>query len=476
MKRLQNTLVLLAIVISCVQTPRAQSQTSIEGNWLGAVDVQGMKMRLAFKVTRSGDNYTAKFDSIDQAVRDLEIDSVTYQDNLVRFTAAKLGLTYEGKLSENGNEITGALLQGAAAMPLVLKRIAELPALGRSQDPRKPYPYVEEEVTYKNETDNVKLAGTLTVPNSGANLPAVILISGSGAQDRNETVAGHRPFLVLADALTKKGIAVLRVDDRGVGGSDLGAPTATSENYADDVLAGVRYLKSRKEINPKQIGLIGHSEGGIIAPLAAARSNDVAFIVLLAGLGQTGAEVMYSQTQLIHRAGGLPSSVTATTVALLKSIFETLKTKTDKKAAEQSIREAIASHASAVPEEQRKAFAPIKATMEAQLPMYVSEWFRYFSAFDPQPTLRQVRVPVLALNGELDLQVPWKENLELIAAALKAGENKDYTVKAFPKLNHLFQTSQTGQLSEYDKIEETIAPQVLDTISDWILARTINKR
>jgi pimeloyl-ACP methyl ester carboxylesterase len=475
MKQLQYVLGLLILLISFAAASVGQSQLSIEGNWLGAIDFNGIKLRLVFKVTRSENGFTAKFDSIDQALTNLEIDSVTQQAEVVKFSATKLSFTYEGKLNAKGDEINGTLKQGPAAMPLVLRRVAEIPRLGRAQDPQKPYPYLEEEVSYKNPVDNNKLAGTLTLPRMGTNHPAVILISGSGAQDRNETIAGHRPFLVLADALTRKGIAVLRVDDRGMGGSELGPATATSENYAEDVLAGIQYLKGRKEINSSQIGLIGHSEGGMIAPIAATRSNDVAFLILLAGPGQTGPEVMYTQTELIHKANGVPPTITTKTVAFLKTIFEILKNQSDKKVAEQLIRQEIAKTAAEIPEDQKKDFAPIKATMEGQIPMYVSEWFRFFTLFDPLPTLKKVRVPVLALNGELDLQVAWKENLDLIASALKAGSNKDYTVKAFPKLNHLFQTSTTGTLSEYDKIEETMSPLVLETISNWILERTIKK-
>ena len=472
MKRLTNSITLLVVLIFFASLSTAQTEKSIEGNWLGTLEFSGLKMRIAFKVNRNGEEYTAKFDSIDQAMKDLDVDSVILEGGLVKFVATKLGFTYEGKLNETGNEIAGNLKQGPAAFPLVLKRVSELPTIGRPQDPKKPYPYIEEEVSYRNEKDNVKLAGTLTLPSTSGTYPAVILITGSGGQDRNETIAGHRPFLVLSDALTRKGIAVLRVDDRGVGGSDLGAPTVTTENYATDVLAGVAYLKSRKEINPKQIGLIGHSEGGMIAPMVAARSEDVAFIVMLAGLGQTGADVLYMQTELLQKATGIPAAVSARSIALMKTIHQILRTQSDKKVAEQQIRDAISKSAAEVPEDQKTAFAPIKTTMETQVPMYISDWFRFFSSFDPQPTLKKVRVPVLALNGELDLQVPWKENLDLIAAALKAGGNKDYTVKSFPKLNHLFQTSQTGALSEYGKIEETMSPQVLETIAAWILEHT----
>jgi uncharacterized protein len=452
-----------------------QNTADLKGNWLAVIDLNGIKMRLVVKVSKTADVFTAKFDSIDQGVSDLAIETITQQEKVVRFEAKKYGISYEGMLNEKGDEIKGTFKQGGSALPLIFKRVGEIPKISRLQEPQKPYPYDEEEVSYKNLKDDVKLAGTLTLPRTGRPHPAVILITGSGGQDRNETVAGHRPFLVLADYLTRKGIAVLRVDDRGVGGSDSGSPTATSENYAGDVLAGVTYLLGRKEINPQSIGLIGHSEGGMIAPMVAAHSKDVAFIIMLAGPGQTGEDVIYTQTELLQKADGTSQNVIANNVSLIKNVIAILKAEPNNKIAESRIRETLEKQTSKMNEAQSNALAPAKAMMEAQFPMLLSAWFRYFVAFDPHPVLKKITVPVLALNGENDLQVSAKENLELIAAALKAGGNKDYTVKSFAKLNHLFQTSQTGAPSEYDKIEETMSPQVLAVISDWILKRTMQK-
>lgn len=475
MKNLINHFAKALILLVCLSLPvlgQNAASSSIEGNWLGTVDVSSIKMRLALKVSKSAEgSFAAKFDSVDQGVNNLDIDTITLQNKSVRFEAKQYGLSYEGTLNEKGDEIAGQIKQGAGTIPLVFKRIIEVPKLGRAQDPQKPYPYNEEEVSYENKKDKVKLAGTLTLPRTKGQHAAVILITGSGAQDRNETVAGHRPFLVLADYLTRRGIVVLRVDDRSIGGSDSGSRTDTSENYAEDVLAGIEYLKSRKEVDPKQIGLIGHSEGGMIAPMVAVRSKDLAFIVLMAGLGQTGEDVIYTQTRLMQKAEGASDNIMEQTVNTLKSINAILKDETDSKLAEARIREMLDKQKSEMNEEERKTFATVEATINAQIQMYVSAWFRYFIAYDPRPTLEKVKAPVLALNGENDLQVSAKENLTLIAAALKTGKNKDYTIKSFPKLNHLFQTSQTGVLSEYGTIEETIAPQVLEMISNWILAR-----
>lgn len=444
--------------------------TGIAGNWLGVLDA-GLRLRLGLKVQQQADGkLTAKLDSLDQAAYDLPINSITAENGLVRFTT--LNLSYEGKLAADGSQIIGELKQGTIAFPVTFKRIQQLPALSRAQDPRKPYPYTEEEVSYENTADKVKLTGTLTLPPSKVPVPAVILVTGSGAQDRNETIMGHRPFLVLADHLTRRGIAVLRVDDRGMGGSSKGAATATSENYAGDVLAGIAYLKTRKEINLNQIGLIGHSEGGVIAPIAAAKSKDVAFIVMMAGMGQTGRDAILMQNDLLTKAAGLPPDVTAKIRKIFEQLFDILKTEQDNTIAEKRMRAVIDAELATMTDEQKKSFASVQRTMNIQMPMYLSNWFRYFLLIDPALYLEKVNVPVLALVGEKDLQVPPKENLDLIEAALKKGGNKNYTVVLLPGLNHLFQTSKTGLPSEYGEIEETISPAALQTMSDWILKRT----
>jgi uncharacterized protein len=463
---------ILSMFLACPAFAQNDSG-NLEGNWLAALDVSGIKLRLVLKIQKTADGYTAKLDSVDQGAKDLPVDSVSLNGNKMSFVAAQFGMSYEGTLNDKGDETTGTFKQGAGSTPMVFRRVGEVPMITRRQDPKKPYPYDEEEVSYRNVKDNVKLAGTLSLPRNGHRKhPAVILISGSGPQNRDSLIAGHRPFLVLSDHLTRQGIAVLRVDDRGTGDSDLGSLAATSENLMGDVLAGVDFLKTRKEIDPKRIGLIGHSEGGMIAPMAAARSRDIAFIVLLAGPGQRGEDVIYTQTELMHRASGTNPETIASALVLTRTILGVAKAESDEKRIEEGVNAAIAKHTSAMNESQRKAFEPIAASVKAFMPMYKLPWFRYFVSFDPAPILKQVRIPVLAVNGELDLQVAWKENLDLIAAALKEGKNKDYTVKAFPRLNHLFQTSQTGLPREYMTIEETTSPEVLKTISDWIIKRT----
>ena len=460
--------VLVALALSAAAQPKT---TSLAGNWFATLDAGGVKLRLLLKVEKSGDGYSAKFDSLDQDARDLPIDWMVLNGNNVSFSAAAFGVSYEGTLK--GDEITGTFKQGDFAAPLRFERQAATPALSRPQDPIKPYPYDEEEVSYRNAADNIKLTGTLTMPrDKSKRYPAVILISGSGPQDRNEALAGHRPFLVLSDHLTRNGIAVLRVDDRGTGGSDPGSPNVTSENFMLDVLTGLEYLKTRKEVDPKKIGLIGHSEGGMIAQMAAGRSKDVAFIVTMAGPGQKGEDLIYTQTELLQRALGADAETIKSVLGLLKNVNAIIKRETDKTRIEEQARAEVDRFAGAMNDAQRKSFAAIEASIKGSIPIFSTPWYRYFLLFDPAPTLRKVSVPVLAINGERDLQVAYKQNLDGIAAALKSAKNKDVTVRSFPHLNHLFQTSMTGLPSEYEKIEETMSPEVMRTISEWILSRT----
>jgi uncharacterized protein len=451
----------------------ASNQKWLDGIWVGVVVVSGIKVRLILRVAQNpAGPLSARLDVPDQGASDLPVESITVEGQIVRFQASNLG-TYEGTLSNDASEIVGELKQGPTTLLITFKRVDKVPTLARPQDPQKPYPYVEEEVSYENKADAVKLAGTLTLPRTKGPFPAVVLITGSGSQDRNETTAGHRPFLVLADHLTRLGIAVLRVDDRGVGGSSRGSDIATSENYAKDVLAGVEFLKSRAEINPRQIGLIGHSEGGMIAPMAAIASRDVSFIVMMAGTGLPGDEVIALQTDLLLKTQGAEDEGRRLTRDLFAEVFGILKKKDDSATAEKQIRETLAAKTAAMTEAQRKGMSQMLAVIDTQLKQfYLSEWFRFFLRYDPRPTLRQVKVPVLAINGDKDLQATPNENLDAIAAALKEGGNKDFSIVRLPQLNHLFQTSQTGLPTEYGEIEETISPIVLKTISDWILKRT----
>ena len=349
----------------------------------------------------------------------------------------------------------------------------------RPQEPKPPYPYYEEEVFFLNEKHGVQLAGTLTLPQSKGPFPAVVLISGLGPQNRNEEMFGHKPFLVLADYLTKLGIAVLRVDDRGVGNSTGSFSEATSQDFAADALAGIEYLKTRKEINHGKIGLVGHGEGGLIAPMVAAQSGDVAFVVMMAGPGLRGDQIVLGAGGADCKGGWMSDELVAEIRAAQERIFAIIKQEKDRSVAETRImKEAEVFHELAVrikteaPESKKKTAENVAAAIESQIQLFLSRWFRFYLMYDPRTALMKMKCPVLVLNGERDIQVPAKENLEAIRQALESGGNKDYTLLMQPNLNHLFQTAETGAISEYEQIEETISDLALNTVSNWILHHT----
>jgi pimeloyl-ACP methyl ester carboxylesterase len=453
----------------------ASAQTpSLEGIWQGTLEAGGAKLRMVLKVTKKPDGtLAATLDSPDQGAAGIPLDSVTLTGAAVRFELKAAGGVYEGTINKEGTSIDGRWSQGPGSFPLVLSRVERAPTgPARPQTPKVPYPYDSEEVSYENKSAGVRLAGTLTLPRAKGPHPAVLLISGSGQQDRDETVFGHKPFLVLADYLTRVGVAVLRVDDRGVGGSAAGPDLnkATSEDFAGDVVSGVEYLKSRKEIDPKKIGLVGHSEGGMIAPMVASRSADVAFIVLMAGPGMKAEEGFAAQVSALARANGAGDEAVAWRLRLLREVFAVMKEERDDAAAVEKVHVRRAKLLAGLSADERKRLGLAEDEMEAVVRVMFTPWFRFFTAYDPRATLRKVRIPVLAVAGERDLQVvPAKEHLAAVAEALKAGGNKDYTVKELPKLNHLFQTSETGSPAEYGRIEETISPAALELIGDWII-------
>jgi len=462
-----------SLPLTFVKKDKATPEPKIVGKeqiWEGKLSVgAGMQLRLVFHAQKNEEGaMLGKLDSPDQGAKGLKVNSVTLDKAKLAFELKSLKASFEGKLSADGTEAVGTFTQNGIKIPLTLKKTDKVTEVRRPQTPKPPFPYKVEELTYRNEPAGITLAGTLTVPNGPGRYPAVILISGSGAQDRDETIFQHKLFHVLADTLTRRGIAVLRVDDRGVGGSTGSVSKATSEDFAGDVLAGVAVLKSRTDIDARKIGLMGHSEGGIIAPLVAARSNDVAFIVLLAGTGLPGDEIMVMQARLIGKVMGASEKDLDKQKELQKRLFEIMRTERDPKKAGVEMREALKKSLSDLSPEKTKEVGDIDSFATTEIQKLESPWFRFFLTFDPRPTLAKVRCPVLALNGEKDLQVPPKENLAEIEKALKQGGNIRVTTKELPGLNHLFQTCKTGSVSEYAQIEETIAQSALKVIGDWI--------
>jgi pimeloyl-ACP methyl ester carboxylesterase len=438
--------------------PAPAKPSDIDGAWMGTLDTGGTKLRVVFHIKNTADGLTATLDSLDQGASGLPISSVTRDGASLKIEAKKISGTYEGKIAPDLSSIDGTWSQGKP-LPLLLKKVTEKEqaemAPKRPQVPVKPYPYHEEDVTYENKVQNVTLAATLTIPQGKGPFPAVVLITGSGPQDRDESLMGHKPFLILSDYLTRHGIAVLRADDRGVGKSTGVFSNATTADFATDTEAGITYLKTRPEVDPHKIGLIGHSEGGVIAPMIAARNKDVAYIVMMAGTGVPGDEVIVGQTEAIELASGAKPEEAAKAAAARREMNRLVETEKDEAVLKQKLRDVMAGDAPAGQE-------------ELGISQVTSPWFRYFLTYDPATALRKVTCPVLVLNGSLDKQVLPDQNLPAIRKALEEAGNKHFEIDELPGLNHLFQTAKTGSPMEYAQIEETMSPVALDKMATWI--------
>src|SRR5205085_2722362 len=318
--------------------------SDIDGAWLGTLEINETKLRVIFHITNTEDGLTATLDSPDQGANGMKVTSVTRNGPAIKMELKTIGGTFDGKLDKDLSTMDGTWSQNGGSWPLVLKRAKNTAELERRrpQDPVKPYPYREEELTYENKAQGVTLAATLTIPSRKGPFPAVVLITGSGPQDRDEALLGHRPFLVLSDYLTRKGIAILRADDRGVGKSTGSFGKATTADFSTDAEAGVAYLKTRPEIDQHKIGLIGHSEGGVIAPMVAARNPDVAFIVMMAGSGVPGDAIIAEQLRLIEEANGKSHEQAEKDAAEEREVLALVKQEKNEAALENELREKLA--------------------------------------------------------------------------------------------------------------------------------------
>jgi len=466
----------MALLSLCAVGAEPSGGPKFEGVWAGTLDAGAIKLRLVFDLKKNPDStWAATMDSPDQNALGLKIDTVKTEKNSVVLELKRLGGVFEGKLSEDGKEIAGQWKQGGQSFRLILKPGVKLAPPRRPQEPQKPFPYDEVEVGYENSEGGAKFAGTLTLPRMNGPHPAMLLITGSGSQNRDEELFGHKPFLLLADFLSRRGIAVLRVDDRGVGGSTGEVAGATTDDFVGDALAGIEFLRNRTEIDSTRIGLLGHSEGANIAVEVAAKSDRVAFIVLMATTAVPGDELLFKQAELISRAAGATDGAIKLNRELQAGLFAAAKEDSDRAAAEAKTEQFLADWKKKLPADAVLSVAANDAALKAEVKRVLSPWFRRFLRHDPRADLAKVRCPVLALFGERDLQVAPSQNRPPLEAALKASGHQHHEVREFPSLNHLFQTCQTGSLSEYGTIEETISPDVLTAIGDWVAKYSAKK-
>lgn len=436
--------------------------------WEGRLKISAFNVRIVIKLFEDPNgNLSGFMDSPDQGVTNIPLSNVQITENNFSFDVPSIKGEYKSEIIADSNLARGSWSQAAGAYPLNLKKVKRQTEINRPQTPKPPFKYNSEEIEFQNKEAKIKLSGTFTYPEGEGSFPAVVLISGSGAQDRDETIFAHKPFFVIADCLTNNGIAVLRYDDRGTGESGGNFINATTEDFASDANAAVQYLLSRKEINKNKIGLIGHSEGGLIAPMLANKSDDISFIIMLAGPGLPGKDILAGQVKLILISEGEDESTADMIVDVNRKIYDVIIMENDSVKAHEKIKSIYKDFIQSLPEDKRD--KPGVSDLDTdQFNLLLNPWFKYFLKYDPHPILEKITIPVLALNGTNDLQVPYKENLDAINRALQKAGNKNYKVMELSNLNHLFQTSETGAVREYGEIEETFSPAALKIISDWI--------
>jgi pimeloyl-ACP methyl ester carboxylesterase len=444
--------------------------SGLDGRWEGSVIRNGVPLRLILRVASNPQGTIAALDSPDMLAMGMQVAELARDGRNVSFAVPVSNVRYRATLTADGTRMTGTWTRtGSPDAEVTFVRGATTAAAPRPrpQMPRPPFPYRSEEVRIANShAPGVTLAGTLTVPPGPGPFPAAILITGSGPEDRDETVFTHKPFAVLADHLTRAGIAVLRYDDRGTAASTGSYAGATSADFATDANAAFAFLRTRPEIDPRAIGFIGHSEGGLIAPLAGRDNPDVAWFVLLAGPGTPTPQLMEAQRRAVGHSQGVSDADLDRSLPVQNAFYAAAASNGDAEAVKARLRTALTDdllNAAGMPLAQRDAMAAAAA----------EPWFRFFARYDPAPALAAIHVPVLALNGSLDQQVVARDNLAGISAAL-AG-HRDVTVRELPGLNHMFQTARTGAPGEYADIEETFAPAALDIVTDWIRTRFVRR-
>lgn len=442
-----------------------QNNELIEGIWLGTLKLPGAELRIGLTLSKTDTGtFTATMNSIDQGSGEIPMDKVKFKDPHLVITGKSLGVQFEGDVNYEQGTLDCEFRQGFAKLPLLFQKVDYLPVLSRPQEPKRPLPYHEEMVDYENVAGSVHIAATLTCPDSGGPFPAVILLTGSGAQNRDEEIFGHKPFLVLSDYLTRRGIAVLRADDRGIGGTSGSFQGSTTGDFAEDALAGVKYLLTRNEIDPDLIGLVGHSEGAMMASIAASESDQISFIVLMAGVGIRFDDIIFYQKEIRWKAAGMSED----DLKLQREWHNNVTNIAVQDLNDQEITEAIQNLYVKLSDKEKERLGKTPESIQKEIEWTLNPWHRYASRFNARKIFSHVRCPVLAINGSKDTQVPADINLDAIEKACIAGGNNQVTVKKLDGLNHLFQTAGTGFESEYAKIDETMSPEAMKVIADWI--------
>jgi uncharacterized protein len=459
--KMKNRVFRFIFLLSLVVNPLF-AQNDLVGTWEGAITIVGQDLKIFVHFSADNQALSAKIDIPQQGAKGIPLQNINYENPKISFELVATGAPTAQFVGEkNGDEIQGKFTQATYEGTFKLKMGA---IKTESAVKKEPLPYREENVSFKN--GETTFGGTLTLPKTTGKHPAMVLITGSGPQDRNEEILGFKAFEIVADYFTRQGIAVLRYDDRGVGETKGGKSIleCTSEDFAQDVAEAVKYLRTRPEIDTQQIGLYGHSEGGIIAPMLAARNKTIAFIILSAGTGVKGIDILNEQKKLILQANGATTETINHEMKINELVYKTVISNQGWDELKKQLREDFA-----------KAFnlkdQALEQAVDAQINNIKTPWWKYFMQYDPAPTLAQVKCPTLLLFGGLDLQVPPVQSEKVMLKALKKAKNRDYQSKTFAQANHLFQEAKTGSPSEYGILKKDFVDGYLAFISDWLLKR-----
>lgn len=438
------------------------SQTLPLGDWYGHLDIMGQQLSIVFHIKKD----SIYLDSPDQKAFNIPMDTISISENSLYFKSYSMMASYDGEFRENPDTLIGTFKQGGMDLTLNMSRFKiEKEVRLRPQDPNPPFDYKVKDITFRNKKAKINLAGTLTIPMDCDECPVVVMITGSGPQDRNEELVGHKPFWVIADHLANNGIACLRYDDRGIAESEGNFHEATSFDFAKDAGAAVDYLKKMKTFS--KIGLMGHSEGGLIAPMVATDNKNVDFAVLLAGTGVPGKDIVSHQQKLIGSSTNDDPVLLEKHVETMKKLNNIVIQEKDLEVAINKIHSYIDTIYREFNDDEKEYFGPkmqYKMQMSATLG---SPWWKNFLVIDPADYLSQLKIPVLALFGDKDLQVDPAQNAGPMEKALSQSTSS-YEIKVFKNKNHLFQNTETGRIEEYGKIEETISEDVLEFFTLWI--------
>ncbi len=436
--------------------------------WIGTLEAGGQEFEFQLRVFEEGDLKSAVLDSFSESMMGLATE-FRQQNEEFQFEVPISEGKFVGELNEDKNKVDGKWIQRGSEFDLSFESIpvaeTKSAVVRRPQTPNVPFPYDTVELSIEIKEAGLVLAGTLSTPRSEGPFPTVILVSGSGPQDRDETILGHKPFLVLADHLTRSGFAVFRYDERGVGESTGVYQGATTEDFASDAEAIYQSLLDNPLVDKENFGIIGHSEGGLVAPMIAARNSDVAFVVLMAGPGVTGKKILLTQSREIAAVAGASAEALDLNEGILTMILDRISPENEEG---NLVERAIEEFRKTLDEEQLKQFGTPDLA-PAQFEQFETPWFKFFNVYDPAPALEKVKCGVLSIIGEKDLQVDCEINQAAIEAALKTGGNENFSIINLPELNHLFQKCETGSPGEYSRIEETLNPKFLETVTDWLL-------